>query len=138
MSKLLVSILVVSLLVACSPAGTPAANPFEPQTGDEAMTQAPAEIASASVAPDPASPGQVILALAYRLPTPCYQLRVLVHEPDSQSRLLVHVYGVTPPEKPCTLMALSTPVEASVPLGSYPAGHYTVLVNGQPAGEFSE
>jgi hypothetical protein len=102
------------------------------------MTQAPAEIASATLGADPSAPGQVILALAYRLPTPCYQLRVLVHEPDSQSRILVDVYGVTPPDKPCALMALSTPIETSLPLGSFPAGHYTVLVNGQPAGEFSE
>jgi hypothetical protein len=33
-------------------------------------------------------------------------------------------------------MALLTPQEMNISLGSFPAGHYTVWVNGQQVGEF--
>ena len=75
MSKLLVSVVLISLMAACGSAGTPAANPFGPQPGDEAMTQGPAEIASAAIAADPSAPGQVMLALGYKLPDPNPEVR---------------------------------------------------------------
>jgi hypothetical protein len=145
MSKLLFAVLAISLLAACSlqptatalPTDPQAGNPYAPQPGDgTGMQVGEAEIVSASVLAAESFPPQITLTLAYRLPTPCYQLRAVVHQPDSQLRILVDVYGVTPVGKACTLMALSTPLEASLGLGSFPAGHYTVWVNGVQVGEF--
>jgi hypothetical protein len=55
---------------------------------------------------------------------------VNISQPDSQNRIQLQIYGVTPKDKPCTLMALATPQEATISLGSFPSGHYTVWVNG--------
>ena len=144
MSKLirsLVSILFIGvLLAACSsqPAATPdpMTNPYAPQSGDETMMQGEVEIVSASVLMVESSPSQVSVSLAYRLPTPCYQLHASISQPDNQNRIQMGIYSVAPKDKPCNLMALLTPLETSISLGNFPAGHYTVWVNGQQVGEF--
>jgi hypothetical protein len=111
-------------------------NPYAPQSGDEAMMRGAAEIVSVSVEVTKTLPAPISVPLAYHLPTPCHQLRVNISQPDSQNRINLDVYGVALKDKPCALMALSTPMEASISLGSFPSGHYTVWVNGQQAGEF--
>jgi hypothetical protein len=128
------------LLGACSaqPAATtaPAANPYAPQPGDEVMMRGDPEIVSATVLTAESLPSQVSVSLAYRLPSPCYELRVSVSQPDNQNQIDLLIYGVTPKKKPCNLMALLTPMEANISLGSFPAGQYTVSVNGQQVGDF--
>jgi hypothetical protein len=111
-------------------------NPYAPQAGDETLTRGDVEIVSVSVPMAGSFPSQVSVSLAYRLPTPCYQLRVSISQPDNQNRIQLDIYGVAPKDKPCNLMALITPQETNISLGSFPAGHYIVLVNGQQAGEF--
>ena len=100
------------------------------------MARSDAEIVSASVLMAESYPPQISVSLAFWLPTPCYQLRVSISEPDSQNRNRLEIYGVAPKDKPCNLMALLTPQEANISLGSFPAGHYSVWVNGQQVGEF--
>ena len=95
------------------------------------------EIVTASVLTAESFPPQISVSLAYRLPSPCYQLRVSLSQPDGQNRIQLEIYGVAPKDKPCTLMALSTPQEASISLGSFPAGHYSVWINGVQVGEFT-
>jgi hypothetical protein len=148
MSRLSKSFVFVALfgvfLVACAsqPTATPAPvppqgnNPYAPQPGDEAMTRGDAEIISSSVLMEGSSPPQISVPLAYRLPTPCHQLRVSISQPDSQNRIKLDVYGLAPKDKPCNLMALNTPLETNIGLGSFLTGHYSVWVNGQQAGEF--
>jgi hypothetical protein len=124
------------LLTACAaPTSTPvpAANLYGSQPGDETMMRGDVEIVSASVMTAP----PVSVSLSYRLPTPCYQLRVSISQPDSQKRIQLSIYAVAPKDKPCTLMALLTPMQASISLGSYSAGNYTVWINGSQIGEFS-
>jgi hypothetical protein len=141
MSRLLVMLLVFSLLAGCALQPTPASsnvfkdNPYAPQFGDGTMTHGDAEIVSASVLADGSN---FSLQLAYRLPTPCYKLRVSASGPDSQNKINLDVYGVAIKDRPCTLMALSTPLEASLSFGSLPAGHYTIWVNGNQVGEFGK
>jgi len=113
-------------------------NPYAVQTGDETLMSGNAEIISASVSLAGSNPPQFTVQLAYRLPTPCYQLRVTVSQTDSQNRINLNVYGLAPKDKPCTLMPLSTPQQASLGLSGLPAGHYTVWVNGVQVGEFDE
>jgi hypothetical protein len=111
-------------------------NPYAPQSGDEALARGDTEIVSASILVAESFPLQISVSLAYRLPTPCYQLRAKIDQPDSQNRIQLEIYGVAPKDKPCNLMALLTPQETNISLGSFPAGHYIVWINGQQSGEF--
>jgi hypothetical protein len=132
-------------LAACTghPSGTPLPppsqgnNPYAPQPGDAGMMQSKVEIVSASVITTESMPLQVSVALAYRLPTPCNDLRVTIAQPDQENRIVLEVYSVAPKDKPCTLMALATPQQATIDLGNFPAGQYTVWVNGVQAGGFN-
>jgi len=101
------------------------------------MARGDAEIVSASVLMAESFPPQISVSLAYRLPTPCYQLRVSISQPDSQNRIQLEIYGVAFKDKPCNLMALLMPQETNISLGSFPAGHYSVWVNGVQVGEFN-
>lgn len=112
-------------------------NPYAPQPGDSVMMQSKVEIVSASVVTSEAIPLQISISLAYRLTTPCNQLRVTISQPDSANHILLAIYGVAPKDKPCSLMALSTPQQASISLGSYPTGQYAVWINGVQFGEFT-
>jgi hypothetical protein len=145
LGKSFVLIVLVSLLLAAcasQPTATPVHmtpqgnNPYLPQSGDETMLRGDAEIVSISVLMAETLPPDFSISLAYRLPTTCYQLRVTISQPDSQNRIQLGIYGLVPKDKPCNMMALLTPQEASIGLGSFPAGHYTVWVNGQQVGEF--
>jgi hypothetical protein len=61
-------------------------------------------------------------------------LRVVVTPPDKDSRIEVQVYSVTDPNTMC--VEVLQPYEVNVPLGSFPAGHYTILINDQKVAEF--
>jgi hypothetical protein len=112
-------------------------DPYAPQSGDASMMRGEAEIVSASVLTTESLPIQVSVSFAFRLPTPCYQLRVSRWQADSQNRIQMEIYGVAPKDKPCNLMALSTPQEASISLGGFPSGQYSVWINGGQVGEFT-
>ena len=90
---------------------------------------------STSVFIDKSQPPQLKIFLNYFLPTPCYQLRVEVSGPDQNKQISLKAYGVAEKDKPCTLMALATPLQANLNLGSLPKGHYTVVLNGNQIGE---
>lgn len=139
-------VLAILLLAACAPKATesPATqpvvlqfdNPYAPQPGDNDLMGGEIEIDAASVSLAKSQPPQVIVNLAYFPATPCYQLRVLVSGPNDQNQINLKAYGVAPKNKPCNLMALATPLQASLNLGSLPKGHYTVLLNDNQIGEF--
>jgi hypothetical protein len=142
----------ILLLAACTPQVTQAPatespatqpvllqfdNPYASQPGDNDLMGGEIDIDSASVSLAESQPPQVIVNLAYFPPTPCYQLRVLVSGPNDQNQINLKAYGVAPKNKPCNLMALATPLQASLNLGSLPKGHYTVLLNDNQIGEFN-
>lgn len=135
-------ILAALLFTACGPtstSNTPAStgdNPYAPQAGDSDMLRGDIHIDTASLIKTESQPPQVTLNFTYFQPTPCYQLRVEVSQPDAQGRINVSAYGVTEKDKACALMALSTPLKASLNLGSFAKGHYSVFVNGLKAGGF--
>lgn len=79
-------------------------------------------------------PLQFMLALKGSLPTPCNQLRVDVNPPDSENKIIVEVYSVVPADAICAQVV--EPFEENFPLGSFPAGHYTLWVNGELVTEF--
>ena len=100
------------------------------------MLRGDVRIDSASVNVAESNPPQVTLNFAYFPPTPCFQLRAEVNPTDAQNHINISAYAVAEKDKACTLMALATPLKASLPLGTYPKGHYEVWLNGSKVGEF--
>jgi len=139
-NRIILFALFAMLVAACGPKATPATlhfdNPYAPQPGDSNLMAGDIKINSSSVSLAESQPPQVMVNFAYFQPTPCYKLRVEVSGPDQQNQISLKAYAVAEKDKPCTLMALSTPLQASLNLGSVPKGHYTVLLNGNQIGEF--
>jgi hypothetical protein len=79
-------------------------------------------------------PPQISLTVSGNLPTPCNELRLQVDEPDEKNNIQVDAYSVTDPNMMCTQVL--KPFQASIDLGTFPSGHYSVYVNGELAGEF--
>lgn len=117
-----------------TPSSPNTANPYAPQPGDAALTRASAFINSADLIFMQSFPPQVGLILRGSLPTPCHHLRALIHAPDENNNIEVEVYSVADPAEICVQVLGA--FEASIPMGSFPSGHYTVTVNGQRVGEF--
>jgi hypothetical protein len=119
---------------ATPPSNEPAANPFAPAPGDVDLTRGNVFIQEATLLIRESYPVQIALDLKGELPTPCNQLRVEVSAPDSNNRIEIDVYSVINPDMMCTQVV--EPFEANLNLGSFPTGHYSVYVNGEPVGEF--
>ena len=133
---------VAALLSACGAKASAAPlalhfdNPYAPQSSDGNLMAGDIQIDSASVSMAKSQPPQLMVNFAYFQPTPCYQLRVEVSDPNDQNKIDLKAYAVAEKDKPCSLMALATPLQASLNLGSLPKGHYTVVLNGNQIGEF--
>jgi hypothetical protein len=69
------------------------------------------------------------------LPTPCHQLRVVIDEPDDQNQIQVQIYSLVDPNTVC-IQVLET-FDATIPLGSYASGSYTLFVNGEKVGDIT-
>lgn len=142
LSRILLSVLGAAVFTACSPSpatSTPVFqgnNPYAVQPGDGDMMRGELRIDSAGLNLAESNPPHVILNFAYFQPTPCYSLRVEVSQPDAQGRINVSAYALAVKDKPCSLMALATPLQASLDMGSYPKGHYSVWLNGAKVDEF--
>ena len=126
-----------------SVAGTPVIPPsgYEPQPGDENLKRDPVflDLASSQFIlnyPHSSSISEVIVVLQGNLPDPCHRLRVVVTPPDAENVINLDVYSVVDPAVAC--ITVIKPFTASIPLGSYSDEQYTVMVNGEKLGEFSE
>jgi hypothetical protein len=141
-NRIPLSVLAALLFAACSPnlapipPGFTGNNPNAPQPGDGNMARGDLHIDSASLALTQSQPPQVTVNFAYFQPTPCFQLRVEVSQPDAKNHINLSAYAVTEKDKACALMALSTPLHASLNLGSFAKGHYSVWLNGNKVDEF--
>ncbi len=140
-ARIFLFVLVVMMFAACSPNATATPvfqgnNPYAPQLGDSNLMTGDIRIDSATIALAKSEPPQVMVNFAYFQPTPCFKLRVEVNAPDSHNQIALKAYAVAEKNKACTLMALATPLQASLNLGSFPKGHYTVTLNGNQIGEF--
>ena len=143
----------IVLVVACTPRATPGPdtavtnppgdimsteeqvlNPFSPRPEDKNLTRGNVYLKEASLVIRESFPPQVSLTVQGDLPTPCHQLRADTGTPDAENRIEVDLYTVSDPNKVCAQVL--EPFEASIDLGTFPTGHYTVWVNGKMAGEF--
>jgi hypothetical protein len=79
-------------------------------------------------------PVQVSVILNGSQTDPCHQLRVVVSPPTAQNEINLDVYSLFNPDQACITVIKS--FSTSIPLGSYPHGHYTIWVNGAMVGEF--
>lgn len=111
------------------------AAPWAPQPGDADLDRGNVYLDVTELAILESYPIQVVLRLEGNRPTPCHQLRVAVAPPDKHNQIAVEVYTVTDPGQACTQVL--APFNANIPLGSFPTGDYTVVVNGTPAGQFT-
>jgi hypothetical protein len=79
-------------------------------------------------------PLQFMLVVTGNLPTPCHMLDFTINPPDSDNKLDVDVYSTSNPDEMC--IQVLKPFEVNIPLGSFPAGKYTLWVNGRMVAEF--
>lgn len=134
--------LTIVILTACGPKATETPvlqgdHPYAPQASDSELMAGDITIDSSAVFLAESQPPQVMVSFAYFQPTPCYQLRVEISGPDADNHINLKAYAVAEMDKPCALMAPATPLQASLNLGSFPNGHYTVELNGNQIGELN-
>ena len=158
MKHLSILLLAIAVLAACTPAqtspppdatsiqnappaqdatpilGSELAPIYAPRAGDDALQRGNAFIDSADILTMESYPLQFTVILKGNLPTPCHELRVAYNQPDAENKIGLEVYSVADPNAICAQML--QPFEQNIPLGSFPAGHYTVWVNGKQVGEF--
>jgi hypothetical protein len=114
---------------------TPASQIPIPVTGGEPTTAGDVAIDSLAIQASDSFPPQYQLIAKGSLPTSCHQLRTEVEMPAMQSEIRVQIYSVYDPYMVCAQAA--TPFEASIPLGGYVRGSYTVFVNEKEVGEIT-
>jgi hypothetical protein len=162
MKRLFLILTIGSLLAACTSAiDSPSANPDSPVSeppispndldftilpvspktdntiprhGDDALLRENVYLDSIDLLTMESYPLQFSLALTGNLPTPCHQLRVAVAPPDDTNRILVDVYSLVAADGMCA--EVLQPFTQNIPLGSFPAGRYTLWVNGELVAEF--
>jgi hypothetical protein len=119
-------------------AGTPVIPPsgYEPQPGDENLSrdQVYVDLFNSQILTSATETSQVKAVLQGNLPDPCHSLRVIVTPPDTNNTINLDVYSLVDPGKACITMI--KPFTASIPLGSYSSGQYSVMVNGEKLGVF--
>lgn len=108
--------------------------PYAPRPGDDALQRGIAYINSVDILTMESYPPQFTVVLKGDLPTPCHELRVLYNPPDAENKIQLEVYSMADPNAVCAQMLQS--FEQNIPIGSFPAGHYTLWVNGKQMGEF--
>lgn len=121
-----------------SPTPTPPLPPsgYEPQPGDDKLQrgQVYLDLENSNVILGESLPVQVSVILIGNLPNPCHQLRVAVAQPNDQKEVHLEAYSVFDPGAIC--ISVLKPFSATIPLGTYSMGHFSVFVNGQLIGEF--
>lgn len=119
-----------------TPTSPPPASGYEPRQGDEKLKrdQVFLDWHSITLQINESLPVQVSVSLAGSLSDPCHQLRVVVSPPSDQREINLDVYSVYDPSLVCIMVI--KPFSVNIPLGTFSPGHYRVLVNGEPIGEF--
>ncbi|HSF83195.1 MAG TPA: hypothetical protein VLA49_18295 [Anaerolineales bacterium] len=111
-------------------------SPLDPIEGEDSMVRGEAFVDSAELLILESYPLQIRLMVNGTLPTPCHQLRASLDEPDEQGRIYVELYSLVDPQEICIQVLES--FETNISLGSYPDGSYTVWLNSEQVGEFSQ
>ncbi len=118
------------------PAGStmPSNENFAPMPSDEGMTRGEAYLDDVELLTLESYPPQFTLNIKGNLPTPCYQLRIAVSEPDAENKVNVEIYSIADPDQTCTQVL--APFEVNYSLGTFPTGTYSLWVNGEKVADF--
>jgi len=117
-----------------SPSQEPLGDPYAPQPADSSLNRGEVFLEEQGLLVRESYPPQISLSMSGNLPTPCNELRVQVGEADETNNIKVDAYSVVDPNIMCTQVL--KPFQATIDLGTFPSGHYSVYVNGKLAGEF--
>jgi hypothetical protein len=103
---------------------------YSPKLGDIYLKRdkVTLDLKNSSLAMSESYPTKVTVTLKGSLSDPCHQLRVVVKNADAQNQVNMEVYSVFDPTKAC--ITVIQPFTATIPLGSFTAGIYSVNVNG--------
>ena len=107
-------------------------NPYAPQPGDKELLRGNAFVESANLLVSESYPPQYSLTLQGNLPSPCHDLRVALPVEAEAGKLNIEVYSVIAEDVIC--IQVLEPFEVFVPL-NYPAGQYSLWVNGEQIGK---
>lgn len=114
---------------------TPEENPFAPQTSDLGKQIAGVTITSISLSERfDLTPPRVMLRIQGSMPSVCNELRLAIERPDAESRIFIEAYSLVNSEIKCD--DVFQQFEASILMGTYSSGRYTIWVNGGLAGDF--
>ena len=142
-------LVLASLITACIPAATmeptatayapfritPEDNPYAPQTGDLGMTIGGVTLTSISLSERfDLDPIRVVIRFQGSMPSVCNELRIEVNLPDEQARIFMDVYSLVNPDIECDNVFQQ--FEASILLGTYSSGRYTIWINDGLVGDF--
>lgn len=105
-----------------------------PVSEDQDFERGPAFVDEAELELTGELPVRVDLVLRGSLPTPCHSLQWASEPPDDQGRINIEVYSLYDPTLSC--IQVLEPMEATIPIGSFTEGSYSVWVNGEQVGEF--
>lgn len=112
----------------------PANENFAPKPEDAGFTRGEVFIEAAQLLTLESSPLQFMLNLKVSLPTPCHELRIAVSPADAENKVNVEVYSIVNPDVVC--VQVLAPFEVNYALGSFPAGTYSLWVNGVKVADF--
>lgn len=110
---------------------------YEPQPGDENLKRdkVTLDLANSQLAVTASDPAAAKAVLTGNMSDPCHFLRVVVTPPDANNTFNIDAYSLVDPNTACVTKI--EPFTASIPLGSYAAGDYTVKLNGETLGVFA-
>lgn len=133
--------LAILFLTACGTEGseTPVfqgKNPYAPRAGDSDLLAEDIDVQWNRLYVARSQPPQLLVFFTYFPPTTCHKLRVEMSEPNDENQIVLRAYVVAAKDQVCTTIVLEDPLEASLNLGSFPLGNYTVVLNGDQIGEF--
>jgi len=149
MTKVINLIFAAFLLAGCLPAplaeATPTAalpyritqeeNPYAPVTGDPGQQQAEITLTSVTLIERiELEPPRVAVVLQGLMPSVCNELRIEVRPPDESFRIILEAYSLVNPTVQCDNVFQQ--FEATVLLGTFSPGRYTVWVNETYSGDF--
>ncbi len=112
------------------------ASGYEPQSGDASLKRdkVSLDLSTSQLVVTASDPAQAKASLTGSMSDPCHSLRVVVTRADANNTINLEVYSLVDPNTACVTKI--EPFTASIPLGSYSTGRYTVMVNGESLGQF--
>jgi hypothetical protein len=105
---------------------------YAPKPGDATLERGIVYIEHTEILLLESYPVQINLLITGTLPDPCHKLRAEAFPADDQNRIDVDLYSVFDSGEMCTQVI--EPFDATIPLGAYAEGVYSIWLNGEEIG----